>query len=76
MSKNDDKLPNVSIKAHIWQLIAIFQVSSLHCCSLENLYAKTLFNLRDCLEREVYLARQDLADILRADSQLLRNVIS
>ena len=53
MPKSGDKLPNVPIKAHIWQLIAIFPVSSLHCCSLENLYTKTLFNLRNCLEREV-----------------------
>lgn len=26
----------------------------LHRCSLEYLYAKTLFNLRDCLERKLY----------------------
>jgi hypothetical protein len=33
MPKSGDKQPNVPIKAHIWQLIAIFPVSSLHFAS-------------------------------------------
>ena len=76
MPKSGDKQPNVPIKAHIWQLIAIFTVPSLHCCNLENLYTKTLFNLRNCLEREVRLARQNFADILWTDTQLFSNVVA
>ena len=48
----------------------------LHRCCLEYLYAKTLFNLRDCLEREVDLAGKDLAHILRTDSQFLGNIVT
>ena len=76
MPKSGDKQPNVPIKAHIWQLIAISPVSSLHCCSLEYLYTKTLFNLKNCLEREVRLARQNFADILWTDTQLFSNVVA
>ena len=47
-----------------------------HRCSLKDFHSQTLFDFRDCLEGEIYLAGENLADVLRADLQLLGNIVT